>query len=228
MVFRDRTDAGKQLAEMLQPYRRENCVILALPRGGVQVAYEVAKGLKKPMDVMVVRKIGAPGHEELAAGAIGPEDVLVVNRDVLVMLGLQPHSLQERIEREKRELDRRLSLYRDNRPYPDLDGKTVILVDDGLATGATARAAIKAVKELRPGKIILAIPVATRPLLSQLRYEVDEVVCLEAPEYFDAVSAWYVNFPQCTDEQVVGWLQDLWSKEGEPVLNRMRWEDMPL
>lgn len=228
MVFRDRTDAGRQLAEALLPYRRENCVILALPRGGVQVGHEVARKLNKPLDVMVVRKIGAPGHEELAAGAIGPEGIMVLNRDVLVMLGLQPYMLQERIDREKNELDRRLKAYRGDRPYPDLHDKTVILVDDGLATGATARAAIKAVKELRPAKIVLAIPVGTPALLSQLRYEVDEVVCLEAPEYFEAVSAWYNSFPQCSDEQVVGWLEDLWEKDGNNAPNGMKWEDMPL
>lgn len=228
MVFKDRSDAGRQLAELLLPYRREDCVVLALPRGGVQIAYEVAKALKKPMDVLVVRKIGAPGHEELAAGAIGPADVLVLNRDVLVMLGLQPHALEDRIAKEKQELERRLSLYRGERPYPDLNGKTVILVDDGLATGATARAALKTMKALRPGKIVLAVPVATRPLLSQLRYEVDEVVCIEAPEYFDAVSAWYADFPQCSDEQVMDWLHELWHLEGKPSLRGMHWEDMPL
>lgn len=202
-MFQDRSDAGRQLAEKLSPYQNEDCLILGLPRGGVEVAFEVAQTLQKPLDVLVVRKIGAPGHEELAAGAIGPEDVLVINRDVLVMLGLQPSQIQDRIEREKQELHRRLSLYRGNEHFPDLNGKTVILVDDGLATGATARAAIKTLKALRPGKIVLAIPVGTPHLLSQLRYEVDDLVCLEAPEYFEAVSAWYRSFPQCSDQQVI-------------------------
>ncbi|WP_373531567.1 phosphoribosyltransferase [Vampirovibrio sp.] len=226
MVFRNRTDAGKQLTEALLPYQRENCIILALPRGGVAVGHEVAKRLKKPLDVMVVRKIGAPGHEELAAGAIGPHDVLVLNRDVLVMLRLQPEALQDRIEQEKKELNRRLHLFRGDSPFPDLDGTTVILVDDGLATGATARAAIKAVKALKPAKIVLAIPVGTRPLLAQLRYEVDELVCLESPEHFDAVSAWYLEFPQCSDSEVIHWLNDLWDPKKEPV--GMNWEDLPL
>ncbi len=228
MVFRDRTDAGKQLAEALAPYRREDCVILALPRGGVQVAVEVARGLKKPLDVMVVRKIGAPGHEELAAGAVGPEEVLILNRDVLVMLGLQINALSDRIEREKQELKRRLQAYRGERPYPDLAAKTVILVDDGLATGATARAAIKALKTFRPGKIVLAIPVGTRALLSQLRYEVDEVICLEAPEYFEAVSVWYHHFPQCSDDQVIGWLNESWRISEDKAVSGMKWEDLPL
>jgi putative phosphoribosyl transferase len=226
MVFRNRTDAGRQLAEALLPYRRENCIILALPRGGVAVGHEVARCLKKPLDVMVVRKIGAPGHEELAAGAIGPQNVLVLNRDVLVMLRLQPQALQARIEREQKELNRRLTLFRGERPFPDLDGKTVILVDDGLATGATARAAIKAVKALKPGKVVLAVPVGTRPLLAQMRYEVDELICLESPEYFDAISAWYMDFPQCTDSEVIHWLHDLWDEENIPA--RMNWEDLPL
>jgi predicted phosphoribosyltransferase len=226
MVFRNRTDAGKQLAEALLPYYREDCIVLALPRGGVAVGHEVAKRLKKPLDVMVVRKIGAPGHEELAAGAIGPQNVLVLNRDVLVMLRLQPQALQDRIEREQQELNRRLTLFRGERAFPDLNGKTVILVDDGLATGATARAAIKAVKSLKPGKVVLAIPVGTRPLLAQLRYEVDELICLESPEHFESVSAWYLDFPQCTDREVIDWLHDLWREEKMPV--RMNWEDLPL
>jgi putative phosphoribosyl transferase len=226
MVFRNRTDAGRQLAEALLPYQREKCIILALPRGGVAVGHEVAKRLKKPLDVMVVRKIGAPDHEELAAGAIGPQNVLVLNRDVLVMLRLQPQALQARIEREQKELNRRLTLFRGERPFPDLDGKTVILVDDGLATGATARAAIKAVKALKPGKIVLAVPVGTRPLLAQMRYEVDELICLESPEHFDAISAWYLDFPQCTDSEVIHWLHDLWDEENVPA--RMNWEDLPL
>lgn len=228
MVFRDRADAGRQLAEALMPYRREDCLILGLPRGGVAVAYEVAKCLRKPMDVLVVRKVGAPGHEELAAGAVGPEDVQVLNRDVLVMLGLQPQALRERIERAKVELNRRLDLYRGNRPYPEMAGRTVILVDDGLATGATARAAIKAVKALRPGKVVLAVPLGTRSLLSQLRYEVDEVICLDAPESFEAVSVDYLSFPQCTDEQVIGWLEELWEQGNESSSRNMRWEDLPL
>lgn len=226
MVFRNRTDAGRQLAEALLPYQRENCIILALPRGGVAVGHEVAKRLKKTLDVMVVRKIGAPDHEELATGAIGPQNVLVLNRDVLVMLRLQPQALQARIEREQKELNRRLTLFRGERPFPDLDGKTVILVDDGLATGATARAAIKAVKALKPGKIVLAVPVGTRPLLAQMRYEVDELICLESPEHFDAISDWYLDFPQCTDSEVIHWLHDLWDEENIPA--RMNWEDLPL
>lgn len=208
MVFKDRADAGRRLAEILLPYERENCLIFALPRGGVEVAIEVARRLRKPMDVLVVRKVGAPGHEELAAGAVGPEDVLILNRDVLVMLGLQPNALQNRIEQAKTELNRRVQQYRGNRPFPKLNGKTVIIVDDGLATGATARAAIKTLKAMNPAKLVLAVPVGTRPLLSQLRYEVDELVCLEKPESFDAVSAWYERFPQCTDAQVVHWLEE--------------------
>ncbi len=208
MVFKDRSDAGRQLAEALLPYQRENCLIFGLPRGGVEVAIEVARRLQKPMDVLVVRKIGAPGHEELAAGAVGPENVLILNRDVLVMLGLQADALPPRIEKARIELNRRLQQYRGSRPFPTLSGKTAIIVDDGLATGATARAAIKAIKALEPAKVVLAVPVGTRPLLSQLRYEVDEIICLEKPESFDAVSAWYERFPQCTDAQVVQWLQE--------------------
>lgn len=239
MVFKDRHEAGRQLAEVLLPYQRENCVIFGLPRGGVAVALEVARRLQKPLDVLVVRKIGAPGHEELAAGAVGPEDILILNRDVLVMLGLQADALQPRIEQARIELNRRLQQYRGNRPFPDLRGKTAIIVDDGLATGATARAAIKALKALHPAKVVLAVPVGTRPLLSQLRYEVDELVCLEKPESFDAVSAWYERFPQCTDLEVAQWLEEAQKFSQQRSTQRsgaqtqhsprpMHWENLPL
>lgn len=239
MVFKDRSDAGRQLAEALLPYQRENCLIFGLPRGGVEVAIEVARRLQKPMEVLVVRKIGAPGHEELAAGAVGPENVLILNRDVLVMLGLQADVLEPRIEQARMELNRRLRQYRGSRPFPTLRGKTAIIVDDGLATGATARAAIKAIKALEPAKVVLAVPVGTRPLLSQLRYEVDEILCLEKPESFDAVSAWYERFPQCTDTQVVQWLQEAEKLSQQrsshppetPVQQSpkpMHWENLPL
>jgi predicted phosphoribosyltransferase len=240
MVFKDRADAGRQLAEALLPYERENCLIFGLPRGGVEVAIEVARRLRKPLDVLVVRKIGAPGHEELAAGAVGPENVLILNRDVLVMLGLQPNALQARIEQAKTELNRRLRQYRGNRPFPGLNGKTAIVVDDGLATGATARAALKALKAMNPAKVVLAVPVGTRPLLSQLRYEVDELVCLEKPENFEAVSAWYERFPQCTDAQVIQWLaeseklsqqenwQEVQTTPSQHPPKPMHWENLPL
>lgn len=213
MAFRDRNDAGLQLAKALEPYQQERCIILALPRGGVVVGYEIARHLHKPLDVIVVRKVGAPGHEELAVGAIGPNDVLIWNRDVLAHLQATPAVLEERVEREKAELDRRLHTFRGDRPFPSLAGQTAILVDDGLATGATARAAVQAVKAMKPGKVVLAVPVGARSTVSELRHDVDELICLEAPDYFEAVSQWYASFPQNTDQEVIHLLRNAWDEE---------------
>jgi predicted phosphoribosyltransferase len=213
MAFRDRQDAGRQLAVALEPYRRERAIVLALPRGGVVVGYEVARHLNKPLDVLVVRKVGAPGHEELAVGAIGPNNVLIWNREVLAHLRVDPARLQERVAQEQDELARRLRAFRDDRPFPGLEGQTVILVDDGLATGATARAAVEAVKAMRPGKVVLAVPVGSRSTVSGLRHDVDALVCLETPDYFEAVSQWYVSFPQNTDQEVIRLLHSAWDEE---------------
>lgn len=213
MVFRDRQDAGHHLAERLLPYQKEDCLILALPRGGVMVGYEVAKRLQKPLDILVVRKIGAPGHEELAVGAIGPENVVVWNWDLLNYLRFHPEDLEGIVQREKNELNRRLKAFRGERPFPVLQGKTAIIVDDGLATGATARAAIQAIKVLKPGKLVLAVPVGSSATVSELRQEVDALVCLETPTEFSAVSQWYERFPQNSDQEVVALLSDAWQQD---------------
>lgn len=207
MPFHNREDAGRRLAEKLLPYQREDCLILALPRGGAPVGHEIAHRLKKPWDVLVVRKIGAPNQQELAVGAIGPGNVVVWNQEILDYLQLRPEQMAAQIQRETMELNRRLILFRGDRPFPALNGKTVIIVDDGLATGATARAAIQTVKALHPAKTILAVPVGARSTVSELRPKVDELICLEAPEYFEAVSQWYEKFPQTTDQEVVALLQ---------------------
>jgi putative phosphoribosyl transferase len=220
MVFQNRQDAGHQLAQALESYRHENALILGLPRGGVILAYEVALHLDKPMDVLVVRKIGAPGHEELAVGAIGPNDVVVWNRDLLEHLRCHPAVLEDRIQQEKAELSRRLEIFRGQRPFPSLAGKTAILVDDGLATGATARAAIQAVKAMKPGKVVLAVPVGADSTVSELRREVDELVCLETPDFFDAVSRWYEEFPQNTDDEVVELLNQAWHQQVNRSVSR--------
>lgn len=212
-MFQDRRDAGRQLAEKLLPYQRENCLVLALPRGGVVVGYEVAKRLQAPLDVLVVRKVGAPGHEELAVGAIGPENVVVWNWDLLNYLRLHPENLDRAVQQEKLELKRRLEAFRGQRPFPDLQDKTVIVVDDGLATGATAKAAIQAAKALKPGKLVLAIPVGSPSTVSELRYAVDDLVCLEMPAQFSAVSQWYEQFPQNSDQEVIGLLSVAWRSE---------------
>lgn len=207
MPFHDREDAGRQLAEKLLSYQHEDCLILALPRGGAPIGHEIARRLKKPWDVLVVRKIGAPNQQELAVGAIGPGNVVVWNQEILHYLHLRPEQMAPQIQRETTELNRRLILFRGHSPFPQLTGKTVIIVDDGLATGATARAAIQAVKALQPAKTILAVPVGARSTVSELRPEVDALICLEAPEYFESVSQWYQKFPQTTDQEVVALLQ---------------------
>jgi putative phosphoribosyl transferase len=213
MLFQDRRDAGRKLAVRLAHYQRENCLVLALPRGGVPVGYEVAQELGKPLDILVVRKLGLPGQEELAVGAVGPEGVAVWNHEVLTYFGLVAERLQPLVDREQAELDRRLAVFRGSRPYPNLQGMTVILVDDGLATGASARAGILAVKAMGPSKVVLAVPVGAQSTVSELRPMVDELVCLEAPEYFQAVSAWYNDFSQTTDREVINLLHQSWEVE---------------
>jgi len=210
MLFQDRADAGRKLAARLGHYQREDCIVLALPRGGVPVGYEVAQALGKPLDILVVRKVGLPGQEELAIGAVGPGDVTVWNQSLLAYFRLNSASLQAIVDREKAELVRRLSAFRGQRPYPQVQRKTVILVDDGLATGASARAAIQAVKAMDPSKVVLAVPVGSQSTVSELRHMVDELVCVETPVYFEAVSAWYRNFSQTTDQEVIDLLHQAW------------------
>lgn len=210
MSFRDRVDAGQQLARKLEHYTHSDCIVLGLPRGGVVLAAEVAKALNKPMDILAVRKIGAPMNRELAVGAVAPNNVLVLNQYLIRNLGIDQETLRPLIEREKAELNRRLQYFRGRRPFPDLKDKTVILVDDGLATGASARAAIQAAKAMGAERIVLGVPVGAHSTVSDLRREVDELICLEAPELFEAVSHWYVNFPQVDDSQVIGLLEASW------------------
>jgi putative phosphoribosyl transferase len=215
MLFQDREDAGRQLAVRLAPYEQENAIVLALPRGGVPVGYAVSQQLKKPLDILAVRKIGAPGQDELAIGAVGPGGVVVWNQELVAFFRLGPQGLQASVQREIAELARRLSLFRGQRPYPRLAGQTAILVDDGLATGASARAAIQAVRALGPSKVILAVPVGAQSTVLQLRPLVDELVCLNTPESFGAVSAWYVNFSQTSDQEVIDLLRRSWQAEAQ-------------
>jgi predicted phosphoribosyltransferase len=201
--FRDRAEAGRALARALAQYAgRDDVVVLALPRGGVPVGYEVAKGLGAPLDVFLVRKLGVPGHEELAMGAIASGGVLVLDEGVLRWLGISEHQLQKTLARELEELRRREAAYRDARPLPDLKGKTVILVDDGLATGASMQAAARSVRRHEPARIVIAVPVASRTTCDKFREEVDEVVCAVAPAPFHAVGDWYEDFSQTTDDEV--------------------------
>src|SRR5690348_13030824 len=202
-VFRDRTEAGRMLAEKLTAYaHRPNVLVLALPRGGVPVAYEVARALRAPLDVFVVRKLGVPGHEELAMGAIATGGVRVLNSDVLRMLDIPPEVVDAVAARERHELERREHAYRDDRPPPDVRDKTVILIDDGLATGATMRAAVAALRAQGPARIVVAAPVASPDTCAELGCEVDEIICAETPDPFYGVGWWYEHFDQTTDAEV--------------------------
>jgi putative phosphoribosyl transferase len=201
--FRDRADAGRALARVLSHYAgRDDVIVLALPRGGVPVAAEVAKELGAPLDVFLVRKLGVPGHEELAMGAIASGGVLVLDEGVLRWLGISEEQVQRALARELDELRRREAAYRDGRPLPDLKSKTVILVDDGLATGASMQAAARAVRRHEPARIVIAVPVASRATCDQFRDDVDEVVCAVTPEPFYAVGNWYEDFSQTSDHEV--------------------------
>jgi predicted phosphoribosyltransferase len=202
-LFRDRRDAGRVLARLLGDYRgRTDVVVLGLPRGGVPVAYEVAAAIEAPLDVFVVRKLGVPGHEELAVGAISSGGVVVQNDDVVRGLGIPPQLVERLVDRERKELLRREQAYRDGRPMLELTQQTAILVDDGLATGASMRAAVQGLRRLRPGRIVMAVPTAPRPTCARFRAVVDEVVCATTPVPFFAVGQAYRDFRQTTDEEV--------------------------
>jgi putative phosphoribosyl transferase len=201
--FRNREEAGRQLAELLSDYaNRDDVVVLALPRGGVPVAAEVAKALHTPLDVLIVRKVGVPGHEELAMGAIASGGVLVLDEGIVHGLGIDRELLERVIARELREIERREAAYRGDRAPPDLEGKTVILVDDGLATGSTMRAAALAVRRFNPARIVVAVPVAAAETCGEFRDVVDKVVCDLTPQPFHAVGLWYDDFSQTSDDEV--------------------------
>ena len=203
MIFRDRTEAGQVLASKLTKYVNQvNTVILALPRGGVPVAYEIGKELGLPVDIFVVRKLGVPGHEELAMGAIASGGVRHINRDVVDQLRIDSETIDVASRREQKEIERREQLYRGQRPPVDVRNKTVILVDDGLATGSTMRAAIAALRQHRPARIVVAVPAAAPRTCSDIADEVDEIICAATPEPFYAVGQWYQEFSQTTDDEV--------------------------
>jgi putative phosphoribosyl transferase len=203
MLFQDRADAGRRLSSRLHQFAgREGVLVLALPRGGVPVGFEVARALMSPLDVLVVRKLGAPGQEELAMGAIASGGIQVMNSDIVHALHISVQQVDERVAHEQRELERREHLYRGNRRAPDIRGHTVILVDDGVATGSTMRVAISAVRQQNPELVIVAIPVASSSVCQQLEEEADSVVCLYTPLDFYAVGQWYRSFTQTSDEEV--------------------------
>lgn len=202
-LFLDRRDAGRRLAEKIAGYsNRPDVLVLALPRGGVPVAYEVARVLNAPLDVFVVRKLGVPGYEELAMGAVATGGVRVLNNEVVEGLGIPAPMIDAVATRERQELARRERLYRDGRPQPEVRGRTVILVDDGLATGATMYAAIEALRQQGPARIVVAVPTASPDTCEEMKSKADEVICAITPEPFHAVGRWYQEFSQTTDEEV--------------------------
>lgn len=206
--FIDRQAAGIILAGLLKKYANQsNVIILALPRGGVPVAYEIATALSAPLDVFIVRKLGFPGHEELAVGAIASGGTIFFNEPLMSQLNITRLSIQPVVEKEQEELLRREKLYRNNRPFPNLREKTVILVDDGIATGATMRAAIEALRKHKPTSIIIAVPVAAFSTCEEMAPLVEKIVCPLKPIDFYAVGLWYEHFPQTSDEEVIELLE---------------------
>lgn len=201
--FHDRADAGRVLAAALSRYAgRTDLIVLALPRGGVPVAYEVARALGAPLDVFLVRKLGLPGHEELAMGAIASGGIRLINEDIVRAYRVSDAQIEMVSESEQRELERRERAYRDGRSLPPLHDRTVILIDDGLATGATMRAAVLALRQESPASIVVAVPVAAAETCDEFRAIVDDIVCAETPSPFYAVGLWYEDFSQTTDEEV--------------------------
>ena len=212
--FADRREAGRVLAEALIPRygNRTEVRVLGLPRGGIPVAYEVARSLRAPLDVFMVRKLGTPGREELAMGAIASGGLVVINHDVVDALKITPDEIDAELEAERAELDRREILYRGDRPRPALAGNVVILVDDGLATGSTMRAAVSAVRQEKPARIVAAVPTGSSSTCKEIGRLADECVCVATPSPFRAVGEWYEDFSQTTDDEVRGLLREasLW------------------
>lgn len=206
MLYKDRYDAGRKLAESLYHFKPEKPLILALPRGGVVIGYEISKTLKAPLVVFVARKIGVPFYPELGIGAIAPNGIQILDNELIHSLNIPEKEIQKIIELETVELQRRLDTYREGMPPLELKGKTVILVDDGLATGVSAKASILSIKKLNPKKIILAVPVSPPNTALELQKEVDVFLCLHEPKDFYAVSAYYENFNQVSDNEVINLL----------------------
>jgi predicted phosphoribosyltransferase len=203
MLFQDRFDAGRLLASKLRPFaNRSDTVVLALPRGGVPVGFEVAKALNVPLDVFVVRKLGVPGQEELAMGAIASGGICVLNEDLVRGLGIPNEVINAVAADEEQELERREHLYREGRPAVAVRGRTVILVDDGLATGSSMRVAVTALTRKKPAQIVVAVPVGAPETCAEIGPEVDQIICLATPEPFRSVGEWYSDFSQTSDEEV--------------------------
>jgi len=223
MIFRDRTEAGKYLATKLLSYKdRPDVLVLALPRGGVPVAFEVAQALRVPLDIFLVRKLGVPGHEELAMGAISTGGVRVLNEDIVDYLRIPEQVIDAVAAEELKELERRELAYRGNRAEPDVKGKTVILIDDGLATGSTIRAAAQALRQQQPARIVVAVPVSAPETCDEYRIGVDEIICAVTPEPFLGVGMWYLDFPQTTDDEVRDLLERARAEKREKQMSSAR------
>ncbi len=208
MIFRDRTEAGKALAGRLAHYAgREETIVLGIPRGGITVAFEVAQALGAPLEAFICRKLGTPGEAQLAFGAIAPGGVRVLDSEIISALGISREDIEAVTAEQRRELERRERLYRGDRAFPNLKGRVAILVDDGIATGSSMLAAVRALRELDPARIVVAVPVASQPARARFGREADEFICLEAPRAFYAIAQFYDNFEQVSDEQVVALLE---------------------
>ena len=207
-LFRDRRDAGRRLAEQLRRYKSDDVIVIGLPRGGVEVAFEIAIELDAPLDVVVSRKLGAPSQPELGIGAVAQNGIMLLDEPLVRSLGISEKEIHEIAERERLEMQRRLREYRGRDELPQMRGKTVIMVDDGLATGVTSRAAVLAARKENPKRIVLAVPVCADETAAAFADDVEELVCLHTPERFVAVGFWYQNFSQTTDAQVIELLEE--------------------
>jgi putative phosphoribosyl transferase len=208
-MFTDRTEAGKILAKALSEYKDKNTIVLAIPRGGVIVAYEVAKALNAPLDLIIPRKIGAPNQPELAIGAVTEDGTTILNRDIVQYLRVPDDYIKTEVKRQIEEIKRRIQRYLGDKPRLSIEGKVVILIDDGVATGATTRAAIASIRKRKPALIVLAIPVGPPDTVKELREDADKVICLMTPEPFFAIGQFYENFEQTSDEEVIQILNKL-------------------
>ena len=201
--FADRIEAGKRLASALANFAGKNAIVLAIPRGGVVVGYEIAKALNLPLDVIIPHKIGAPDNPELAIGAMTEDGTIILDDNLITYIGVQRDYIKAESERQKHEIERRLKLYRQNEPYPSLKGLDVVIVDDGIATGSTMKAALASVKNRGASTVTVAVPVGPPSTIKELKKQADRVVCLYTPEYFQAIGQFYTDFNQTTDEEVI-------------------------
>jgi len=206
--FSDRADAGKRLASALTNFAGKNAIVLTIPRGGVVVGYEISKALRLPLDVIIPHKIGAPDNAELAIGAMTEDGTIILDKSLVSYLGVSEEYIKAESERQKHEINRRLKMYRQNEPYANLSGTDVIIVDDGIATGSTMKAALASVKNRGARSVTVAVPVGPPSTINELKRQADRVVCLYMPEYFGAIGQFYRDFNQTTDEEVIELLKE--------------------